>query len=66
MLKKLSKIEGSKELNKSSQKDIFGGWGPIEYIEYCGPSTNGYACLTGLPHCPTGHCANGVCSPDTN
>ncbi len=66
MLKKLSKIQGSKELDKRTQKDIQGGWGPVEYVNHCGPGSDGLACLTGLPHCPTGHCATGVCSPDTN
>jgi len=66
MLKQLSKIQGSTELNKNSQKGINGGFGPVEYVSSCGPSTDGLRCLTGFPHCPTGRCASGVCSPDTN
>jgi len=41
------------------------GW-LTEYLDHCGPGTSGLACLTGLPHCPTGRCSGGVCSPDTN
>lgn len=64
MLKNISSLGAI--LNTTEQKSIQGGFGPTEYLEHCGPGTNGYACLTGFPHCPTGHCANGVCSPDTN
>ncbi len=66
MLKNLSKIQGSKDLTKQAQKSISGGFGPTPYVSHCGPGSDGLACLTGLPHCPTGRCATGVCSPDTN
>jgi len=63
MLKNISTLGTA--LNKKEQKSIEGGWGPTEYASSCGPGNNGAACLTGLPHCPTGFCANGVCSPST-
>ncbi|MFC4633160.1 hypothetical protein ACFO3O_04535 [Dokdonia ponticola] len=63
MLKNISNL--GIHLNKTEQTSILGGFGPTEYVESCGPGTNGAACLTGLPHCPTGFCANGVCSPTT-
>ncbi len=62
-MKEILKIQGIEKLEKSAQKKLNGGFG--EYLESCGPGSNGYACLTGLPHCPTGICANGVCSPTT-
>jgi hypothetical protein len=61
MLKNISSL--GTVLNRTEQKSIEGGWGPTEYLESCGSGSNGLACLTGLPHCPTGFCANGVCSP---
>ncbi len=63
MLKNISSL--GKVLNKTDQKSIEGGWGPTEYAANCGPGSNGVACLTGLPHCPTGFCSGGVCSPTT-
>jgi len=62
MLKNISSLGVA--LNKTAQKSIKGGL--TEYIINCGSTTNGFACLTGLPHCPTGRCSGGVCSPDTN
>jgi len=53
-------------LNKTDQKSIIGGIEFREYLDHCGPAANGLVCLTGLPHCPTGRCANGICSPDTD
>ncbi|AXT20101.1 hypothetical protein D7030_03000 [Flavobacteriaceae bacterium AU392] len=53
-------------LNKTEQKSINGGFTLIEYIEHCGSGTEGFACFTGLPHCPTGRCGGSVCIPDTN
>lgn len=64
MIKNISSL--GKALNTTEQKSIKGGWGPTEYLESCGPGTDGYACLTGFPHCPTGFCTGGVCSPTTN
>lgn len=63
-MKEILKIQGIKKLDRNAQKELLGGI--TEYVESCGPGTNGLACLTGLPHCPTGFCANGVCSPTTN
>lgn len=63
-MKEILKIQGIQQLNKNAQKEVIGGL--TEYIDQCGPSTDGYACLTGFPHCPTGFCAGGVCSPTTN
>lgn len=51
-------------LNKAEQKSINGGL--TQYIVNCGYGTNGFDCFTGLPHCPTGKCSGGVCSPSTN
>lgn len=65
MLNNISKIAGVKALDKSAQKQIVGGFGPGEYLESCGPGSDGYACLTGTPHCPTGVCYTGVCVPHT-
>ena len=66
MLKNLSNIQGSKAINKTAQKHISGGFGPGGgYLENCSPWDNGEPCLTGLPHCPVGICATGVCSPLT-
>ncbi|MEL6557051.1 MAG: hypothetical protein AAFQ94_02640 [Bacteroidota bacterium] len=66
MLKNLSNIQGSKDLTKTAQKSILGGFDLVEYVSHCGPSADGLNCLTGYPHCPTGVCAGGVCSPHTN
>ena len=66
MLKNLSKIKGSKQLNKVSQKSIRGGFGIVQYVDNCGPTTNGFNCETGNPHCPYGTCSGSVCIPDTN
>lgn len=63
-MKKILKIQGIKELKKNAQRELRGGILP-EYVASCSVGTNGLACLTGLPHCPTGFCANGVCSPST-
>jgi len=57
MLKNISGL--SVALNKTAQKSIVGGW-LTEYLDHCGPGTSGLACLTGLPHCPTGRCSGGV------
>ena len=62
MLKNISRLGTS--LNKREQKTIIGGL--TEYVTHCGVGSNGLACLTGLPHCPTGFCSGGVCSPSTN
>ncbi|WP_394747557.1 hypothetical protein [Spongiimicrobium salis] len=64
-MKNILKIQGVKELGKNAQKALLGGF-ITEYVEHCGLGSNGLACLTGLPHCPTGFCTNGVCSPTTN
>ncbi|TCI92163.1 hypothetical protein [Tenacibaculum sp. M341] len=65
-MKNILKIQGIKELDKNSQKELVGGF-LTEYVAYCGVASNGLACLTGLPHCPTGFCVGpGVCSPSTN
>lgn len=66
MLKKLSKIKGSKQLSKVYQKDIVGGFGLIRTVENCGPGANGLRCETGMPHCPLGTCYGFNCIPDTN
>ena len=66
MLKSLSNIQGSKNITKTAQKAISGGFGLVEYLTHCGPASSGLNCLTGLPHCPTGVCSGGVCSPNTN
>lgn len=62
MLKNISNLGTS--LNKAEQKSIHGGLTP--YTSSCGPASDGLACLTGFPHCPTGFCSGGVCSPSTN
>ena len=62
MLKNISSLGSS--LNKKEQKSIVGGL--TEYTSHCGPTSDGLACLTGFPHCPTGICSGGVCSPHTN
>lgn len=64
-MKNILKIEGIKELNKSDQKNVLGGF-LTEYVANCGPTTNGYDCFTGFAHCPVGKCSGGVCSPTTN
>lgn len=64
-MKEIFKIQGIQKLNKKVQKEVIGGGGPTEYLEYCGPGSDGANCLTGLPHCPYGICATGVCSPLT-
>ena len=64
-MRKILKIEGIKELGKNAQKKLTGGF-LTEYVANCGATSNGLACLTGLPHCPTGFCSGGVCSPTTN
>ena len=65
MLKKLSKIQGSKNLTKGAQKMILGGWDLVEYVSSCGPTSDGMDCLTGFSHCPVGKCSGYVCSPTT-
>ena len=62
-MKEILKIQGIQQLDKNAQKQLTGGL--TEYLEHCGPGTDGYNCLTGLPHCPVGICATGVCSPLT-
>ena len=62
-MKKISEIKGIQTLDKNVQKEVMGGL--TEYLEFCGPGTDGYNCLTGLAHCPVGICATGVCSPLT-
>ena len=62
MLKKISKIAGSKELNKSAQKNIQGGF-ILDYAASCGPGMDGLRCVTNLPHCPYGTCGGSVCIP---
>ncbi|WP_299610375.1 hypothetical protein [uncultured Aquimarina sp.] len=64
-MRKILKIEGIKQLNKNAQKSVLGGF-ITEYVSSCGPTSDGLACLTGFPHCPTGFCSGGVCSPTTN
>ena len=64
-MRQILKIQGIKELNKNAQKELVGGF-LTEYIESFSFATDGLACLTGLPHCPTGFCASGVCFPSTN
>ena len=59
------KIQGIKKLSKNNQKNVLGGF-LTEYIEHCGPGSNGFACFTGFSHCPTGFCSGGFCSPTTN
>jgi len=54
-------------LNKTEQKSINGGFGiPTAYLSHCGYGSEGLACVTGLPHCPTGTCGGNTCIPTTN
>lgn len=57
MLKKISKVKGTKPLSSTDQKKVNGG-----YVPYACSGPNGSTCYRGGKHCP-GSCMNGECIP---